>query len=119
MVVDTVAMPTPLPPELAELIAGRFKLLGEPMRLRIIDRLRAGEAGVGEVAEGLGTSQQNVSKHLQTLHSGGILARRREGNSVLYSLADESMIEMCDRVCGSMEEQLGAIRDRLEALQGD
>lgn len=111
-------MPTPLPPDLAELIAGRFKLLGEPMRLRIIDRLRAGEAGVGELADQLGTSQQNVSKHLQTLHAGGILARRREGNSVIYSLADQSMVEMCDRVCGSMEQQLGAVRDRLEALRG-
>ena len=118
MVVEPMAMPTPLPTDLAELIAGRFKLLGEPMRLRIIDRLRAGEAGVGEIAEALGTSQQNVSKHLQTLHAGGILARRREGNSVLYSLADQSMIEMCDRVCGSMEQQLGAVRDRLELLQG-
>ena len=118
MVVEPMAMPTRLPTDLAELIAGGFKLLGEPMRLRIIDRLRAGEAGVGEIAEALGTSQQNVSKHLQTLHAGGILARRREGNSVLYSLADQSMIEMCDRVCGSMEQQLGAVRDRLEALQG-
>jgi len=118
MVVDEMAMPSPLPPDLAEVISARFKLLGEPMRLRIIDRLRGGEAGVGEIAEGLGTSQQNVSKHLQSLHAGGILARRRQGNSVLYSLADQSMIEMCDRVCGSMEEQLGAIRDRLEALQG-
>ena len=114
-----MAIPSPLPPDVAELIAGRFKLLGEPMRLRIIDRLRVGEAGVGEIATELGTSQQNVSKHLQTLHGAGILARRREGNSVLYSLADGSMVEMCDRVCGSMERQLGAVRDRLEALQGN
>lgn len=114
-----MAMPSPLPPDLAEMIAGRFKLLGEPMRLRIIDRLRGGEAGVGEMADELGTSQQNVSKHLQTLHAAGILARRREGNSVFYSLADQSMVEMCDRVCGSMEQQLGALRDRLQALQGN
>ena len=112
-------MPTPLPPDLAEMIAARFKLLGEPMRLRIIDRVRGGEVSVGTLAEELGTSQQNVSKHLQTLHSAGILGRRREGNSVLYSLADTGMVEMCDQVCGSMEQQLANVAETLAALQRD
>lgn len=118
MVHALMAMPSPLPTDLAEIIAGRFKLLGDPMRLRIIDRLRTGEAGVGQLASELGTSQQNVSKHLQVLHSAGILDRRREGNSVIYWLADDAMVEMCDRVCGSMAQQLVEVRDRLEALQG-
>ena len=115
--VEDMAMPSPLPPDLAEMIAARFKLLGEPMRLRIIDRVRAGETGVGALAEELGTSQQNVSKHLQTLHGAGILSRRREGNSVLYSLADPGMIEMCDQVCGSMEQQLASVARTLSSLQ--
>lgn len=113
-----MAMPSPLPTDLAEIIAGRFKLLGDPMRLRIIDRLRTGEVGVSQLASELGSSQQNVSKHLQILHSAGILDRRREGNSVIYWLADDAMVEMCDRVCGSMAQQLVEVRDRLEALQG-
>lgn len=114
-----MAMPSPLPPDLAEMISARFKLLGEPMRLRIIDRVRAGEVGVGALAEELGTSQQNVSKHLQTLHAGGILSRRREGNSVLYSLADPAIVEMCDQVCGSMEQQLAGVARTLATLQRD
>lgn len=114
-----MAMPSPLPPDLAEMIAARFKLLGEPMRLRIIDRVRAGEASVGELADELGTSQQNVSKHLLTLHGAGILARRREGNSVIYSLADTGMVEMCDQVCGSMEQQLASVAETLATLQQD
>jgi DNA-binding transcriptional ArsR family regulator len=117
--VDGMAMPSPLPPDLAEMIASRFKLLGEPMRLRIIDRVRTGESGVGALAEELGTSQQNVSKHLQTLHAAGILSRRREGNSVLYSLADTGMVEMCDQVCGSMERQLTSVAETLSSLQQD
>jgi DNA-binding transcriptional ArsR family regulator len=117
--VEDMAMPSPLPPDLAEMIAARFKLLGEPMRLRIIDRVRAGEMSVGTLADELGTSQQNVSKHLQTLHGAGILARRREGNSVLYSLADSGMVEMCDQVCGSMEQQLTNVARTLATLQQD
>ena len=112
-------MPSPLPPDLAEMIAGRFKLLGEPMRLRIIDRVRSGEVGVGALADELEASQQNISKHLQILHAAGILSRRREGNSVLYSLADSGMIEMCDQVCGNMEQQLAGVARTLATLQQD
>ncbi len=65
-----MALPSPIPLPLVELIAGRFRLLAEPMRVRALDHLRErGEASVGELAEALGTSQQNVSKHLGALHS--------------------------------------------------
>jgi DNA-binding transcriptional ArsR family regulator len=110
-------MPSPLPAELAGLIATQFRLLGEPMRLRIIDRLRAGERSVGDLADDLGASQQNVSKHLQTLHTAGAVSRRKEGNTVYYSVADTAMVEMCDQVCGSMERRLGAMASVLESLQ--
>jgi len=112
-----MAMPSPLPPSLAELIAARFRLLSEPMRLRIIDRLRRQEAGVGELAGELGTSQQNVSKHLQTLYAAGVVERRREGNSVIYSLGDAGMVEMCDQVCGGMERHLGDLASTLETIR--
>ena len=59
-----MALPHPLPDDLVELIARRFRVLGEPMRIRLLDRLREGEATVGELAEALDASQQNVSKHL-------------------------------------------------------
>lgn len=102
-----MALPSPIPPALVELIATRFRLLGEPMRVRALDHLRAaGEASVGEIAEALGTSQQNVSKHLGVLHGGGIVAKRRDGNRVLYSIADETVIKICEAVCGSLERQV-------------
>ncbi len=112
-----MAMPSPLPVDLAELIATQFRLLGEPMRLRIIDRLRSGEQSVGELTRELGATQQNISKHLQTLHAAGAVARRKEGNTVYYSVEDTAMVEMCDQVCGSMEKRLDSMASVLQALQ--
>jgi DNA-binding transcriptional ArsR family regulator len=112
-----MAMPSPLPEELAEMISRQFRLLSEPMRLRILDRLRVGESSVGVLAEELGASQQNISKHLQTLYSAGAVTRRKDGNSVFYSVGDPAMIDMCDQVCGSMEKRLGSVAAVLESLQ--
>lgn len=103
-----MALPAPIPAPLVDLIAERFRLLGEPMRVRALDHMRAaGEASVGEMAQALGTSQQNVSKHLGILHAGGILQRRRDGNRMLYSIADESVLAICEAVCGSLERSAG------------
>jgi ArsR family transcriptional regulator len=113
-----VPLPHPLPDELLELIARRFHLLAEPMRLRLLDRLRDGEATVQELAGGLGASQQNVSKHLVMLAEAGVLARRREGNRVHYRIADEEVLGLCERMCGSLEHELrglAALADDLAA----
>lgn len=100
------SMPSPLPDELADLISGQFRLLSEPMRLKILDRLRQGERSVGVLAEELEASQQNVSKHLQTLFTAGAVSRRKEGNTVFYAISDPAMVEICDQVCASMERRL-------------
>ena len=103
-----MAMPTPIPDSLVELIAERFRLLSEPMRIRALDQMReAGEVSVGELASSLGASQQNISKHLSVLHAGGVLSRRRDGNRVLYAIADESVMAICEAVCGSLERSAG------------
>jgi DNA-binding transcriptional ArsR family regulator len=109
-----MTLPTPIPESLVELIAERFRLLGEPMRIRALDHLReAGEASVGELAEALGTSQQNVSKHLGVLHAGRIVSRRREGNRVLYGIADPTVIAICEAVCGGIERRAGELNEAL------
>jgi len=100
-----MALPTPLPPELTELIAARFRLLAEPMRVRILDRLRDGERSVGELVAELGTTQQNVSKHLSILNRDGVLGRRKDGNRAVYWIADESVLDLCEHVCGSVERR--------------
>jgi DNA-binding transcriptional ArsR family regulator len=99
-------IPHPLPPLLTDLIAARFRLLGEPMRIRILDSLRTEPAAVGELAEQLETTQQNVSKHLAILHSAGIVGREKDGNRVLYSIADPGVFELCEHVCGGLRRQV-------------
>ena len=104
-----MALPHPLPDDLAELIARRFRMLAEPTRIKLLDRLREGEANVNELSEGLGASQQNVSKHLAMLADVGMLARRKEGNHVYYRIADEGVFALCEQVCGSLEAQLASL----------
>ena len=106
------AVPHPLPTPLAELIAAQFRVLGEPMRIRLLDHLRDGEATVSELQEALGASQQNVSKHLGVLLNAGMVSRTRQGTSAVYAIADEAVFELCDHVCGGLRRQvseLGAI----------
>lgn len=106
-------MQSPLSHDAAELIARRFQALSDPTRLRIIDLLRQREeASVGEIAEALAGSQQNVSKHLSALHAEGFVARRKQGTSSLYRIADPGVLELCEQICSGIEAQL----DELGAL---
>ncbi len=102
-------LPHPLSEELADLIARRFRVIGDPLRVRLLDRLRDDELSVNELAEQLGAGQQNVSKHLAVLADAGVLARRKEGNRVYYRIADESVFALCDQVCGSLDAQLAGL----------
>jgi DNA-binding transcriptional ArsR family regulator len=111
-----VPLPHPIPEELAELVARRFRLLAEPMRIRLLDRLRDGEATVGELSAALAASQQNVSKHLGVLADAGMLGRRKEGNRVYYRIVDESVFALCEQVCGSMQQQLQALHELVEGV---
>ncbi len=106
-----MALPTPLPPDLVELITARFKLLSEPMRIRILDQLREGEQSVGGLAEILETSQQNVSKHLQALYAAGAVDRRKSGNTVYYEIADENLMVICEAVCDGVEQRISALSE--------
>ena len=106
--------PHPLPDDLVELIARRFRVLSEPMRIRLLDVLRDGGATVAELQEATGSSQQNVSKHLGVLLQSGIVARRKEGNFARYEIADDSVFALCDQVCGGLRRQLEEIEALLE-----
>jgi DNA-binding transcriptional ArsR family regulator len=99
-------LPSPIPMDLAEMIAARLRVIGDPNRIRILDQLRGGELAVAQIAERLGMSQQNASKHLSVLLQAGILARRREGTSAFYRVADEGVYELCEQVCGGLHAQL-------------
>jgi len=101
----------PLPDDLIELIARRFRVLGDPTRIKLLDVLREGEASVQELTDRIGTTQQNVSKHLGVLHQAGIVGRRKDGNYAYYSIVDEGVFALCEDVCGSLVEQLDSLRE--------
>ena len=106
---STTSLPQPLPDELVELIARRFRVIGEPMRIRLLDRLRSGESTVLALTAAVGASQQNVSKHLGVLHDAGIVARRKEGTQVYYRVVDSGVFELCETVCGSVQRQVAEL----------
>ena len=107
-------IPHPLPDDLIDLIARRFRVLAEPMRIKLLDRLREGGATVAELQEATGASQQNVSKHLGVLLQSGLVVRRKDGNFAVYEIADDSVFELCEHVCGGLRRQL----DELDAVLG-
>jgi DNA-binding transcriptional ArsR family regulator len=102
-------LPHPLPDSLIELIARRFRVIGEPMRIKLLDSLREREASVSELREATGASQQNVSKHLGVLLEANIVGRRKDGNQVLYSIVDESIFRLCEEVCGGLQRQVAEL----------
>lgn len=102
-----------LTPELIELVADRFKALAEPVRLQILNCLRAGAMSVGELVDETGLGQANVSKHLQSLYSAGFVDRRKEGLFTYYSLADRDVFKLCDLMCGRIERELAGRRKAL------
>ena len=110
---DPLPVPHPLPEALVELIARRFRVIGEPMRIRLLDALRDGPLTINELAEALGASQQNISKHVGVLAQAGIVGREKDGNRVRCSIADDTIFELCELVCGGLRHQLAELDDLL------
>lgn len=89
-----------------ELVAERFRVLADPVRLRILNALTDGERSVAELVRETEATQANVSKHLGVLLRGGLVSRRKEGLYVYYACADRSVYQICDVVCGSLRAWL-------------
>ena len=104
-------LPRPIPTDLAEMIAARMRVIGDPNRIRILDQLRDGELSVTEITERLEMSQQNASKHLGVLLGAGIVARRKDGTASLYSVADEGVFALCEQVCGGIQDRLAELSE--------
>lgn len=101
-----------VPTDLLDEVAHLFALLSDPTRLRLLSRLHDdGELSVGQLAERTGVSVANVSQHLNRLAVARVVARRRDGKHVRYSIADPRLEALCDLVCSS-------VRERAEALAG-
>lgn len=97
---------SPLPDQLVELIAQRFRVLGEPMRIKLLDCLRDESATVRELCERTDATQQNVSKHLGVLLAAGMVSRTKEGNYARYEIADPGVFSLCEQVCGGLRQRI-------------
>lgn len=96
----------PLNLDLLAAIAGRFKALSDPTRLRLLNALRRGERSVTELVEETGLGQANVSKHLHALHVNGLVIRRRVGPFVYYAIVDARVSRLCDLMCDQLRAEL-------------
>jgi len=81
-----------------EQIALHFKLLGEPMRLKILQAVCKGPRAVNDIVSAVGATQANVSKHLSLLAAAGILTREKDGQCVYYGMKDQLTVKMCELV---------------------
>lgn len=104
----------PLADPLVELVATRFRVLGHPVRISLIERLdRLGEAHVQALADEFSATQQNTAKHLSALWRGGMLTRRREGRITVYSVSDPEIFALIERVA-----VLVAVQPRCSTARG-
>jgi len=106
-----------LAPDTVRMVAHRFKVLAEPARLQVLDALRGGALNVSELIDETGLNQANLSKHLQLLHAHGFVTRRRDGLFVIYELADASVFELCDIMCGQAKRHATAQVRQLAAVR--
>ena len=103
-----------LPANALDLIAARFRTLGEPNRLKLLDALQHGPKSVSQLMVATQLRQANVSRHLQTLTVAGLLARERRGTTAVYSIADPTIFGLCRQVCGGIQKRL---RQEAKAFQ--
>ena len=106
-----------LGPDTIRAVADRFKVLAEPARLSVLNELRFGARSVSDLIEVTGLSQANLSKHLQLLHAHGFVSRQREGLFTIYALADRSVFQLCDIMCGQLKRRADEQVTRLRAIK--
>lgn len=108
-----------LPPEALEQVASYFQALSEPTRLRILNFLREGERSAGELAQLCGYTGANISRHMALLTARGLVAREARGTSVYFRIADPSVYELCDVVCGNIARQFERVAAERAAFVRD
>lgn len=93
--------------ELFEEVASYFSLFCEPTRLKILSAVCAGEKSVGEIVAIVESTQANVSRQINMLYRGKVLARRKEGTQVFYRVDDQKTLLMCQTVCNEIASKIG------------
>jgi ArsR family transcriptional regulator len=105
--------PAVITEEALEMIASWFRVLAEPSRLRILRSLEDGEKNITDLVNATGLTQANVSRHVQSLAQAGMVGRRKQGLVTVCFIADPTISELCDTVCGNLQKRLA---DRAQQL---
>jgi len=105
MLIPVTAMDPDLE-RLFEVVSGYFGLLSQPTRLKILNAICEGELSVSEIVERVGSTQTNVSRHLNLMYGKRVLKRRRAGAMTFYSIADRNIVTLCRTACIQMASQL-------------
>ncbi|MBZ5523553.1 MAG: metalloregulator ArsR/SmtB family transcription factor [Acidobacteriia bacterium] len=101
---------------LARFKAEFFKALGHPLRIRIIDALRDGEIGVNDLCALLEVEQSTLSQQLAQLRGRNIVAGRKEGQNVYYSIRDAAIFRLLDAARDIFNNHLVSVQDMLSQL---
>lgn len=107
-----------IPEGALDLIAARFRVLSEPMRLKILNALGDDELTVNELVEATGSGQANISKHLGILFREGVMVRRKEGLNTYYAVADKSIFALCEAVGASLGKQFSSRQKAVSGFAG-
>ena len=105
-----------MPQQLANFKAEFFKALSHPIRIRILDSLRAGEKSVNELSQLLQIEPANVSQQLAILRARNIVMGRKAGSSVIYSASDPTLFELLDIAKEIFNNHLIGVRDMLQQM---
>ncbi|MBI2771396.1 MAG: helix-turn-helix transcriptional regulator [Burkholderiales bacterium] len=85
--------------EVFEMAAEVFRVMSAPMRLKIISSLCNGEKNVSQLLEEIDTTQPNMSQHLNTLYTSGVLGKRRDGVQIYYRIVNDRVVTLCRAIC--------------------
>lgn len=93
--------------EMYEHASDVFRVMSAPLRLKIIHALCDQEKNVGQLLEVIDTTQPNMSQHLQTLYTAGIVAKRRDGVQIFYRIANDNIVSLRRLVCNQVATDKG------------
>jgi ArsR family transcriptional regulator len=98
--------------DIFEIQAELCRAMGNPLRMEIMQLLRAGPLSVNEIATATNTHQATISRNLSTLRSAGIVAVHRNGTNAIYQVSNQKILLVCDMMREVLSEQIGE-RSRL------
>jgi DNA-binding transcriptional ArsR family regulator len=107
----------PLTDGAANLIAERMRVLAQPLRVKLVDRLASEATTVQELVDALGTTQQNISKHLAVLRRAGVVVGDKAGTRVRYRLASPDILPILERAEASLAHEPGSTAELMQELR--